>query len=70
MSDEAIQDDVAAICRALGLGDHARSSSAHVVIHEEIIPAIQRLRTPERKVNPEDLVSRIPSSSSREKREG
>ena len=34
-------DDVAAILRALGLGDHARPISAHEVVHTEIIPAIQ-----------------------------
>lgn len=37
-------EDVGAILRALGLGDHARPHSAHAVVHEEIIPEIDRLR--------------------------
>lgn len=40
----AIQEDVAAILRALGLSDHARPVSAHAVVHDEILPAIAALR--------------------------
>lgn len=37
---EAFQYDIAAILRALGLGDHVRPISPHQVVHEEVIPAI------------------------------
>jgi hypothetical protein len=37
-----IQDDIAAILRALGLGDHARPTSPHLVVLDEIIPTILR----------------------------
>lgn len=39
-----IQHDIAAILRALGLGDHARPVSAHAVVLDEILPAIKRQR--------------------------
>jgi hypothetical protein len=39
-----IQDDIAAILNALGLGDHARPISMHEIVHKEIIPAIDKLR--------------------------
>lgn len=42
-SVDVIQDDVGAILRALGLGDHARSKSCHQVVHDEILPAIREL---------------------------
>lgn len=41
---DVIQDDIAAILRALGYGDHARPMSCHRVVHEEIIPGINVLR--------------------------
>ena len=34
------QDDLRALLVALGLGDHARSYSAHAVIHRDILPAL------------------------------
>lgn len=40
----AMMDDIAAILRAVELGDHARPVSAHRVVRDEIIPAIERLR--------------------------
>lgn len=40
----AVQDDIAAILRALGLSDHARPVSAHAVVRDEILPAIAALR--------------------------
>lgn len=39
----AMQEDLAALLRALALGDHARSESAHTVMVDEVIPAVQRL---------------------------
>lgn len=39
------QEDTAAILRALGLSDHARSVSCHEIIHTEIIPAINNLHS-------------------------
>lgn len=41
---DVIQDDIAAILRALGLGDHARPVSPHSVVIDEIIPRIEGLR--------------------------
>lgn len=43
-NSDIIQEDIAAILIALGLGDHARAKSCHQVIREEIIPAIVTLR--------------------------
>lgn len=42
-SMEVAQEDLAAILRALGLGDHARTSSCHEVVQGEILPAINRM---------------------------
>jgi hypothetical protein len=36
--------DLAAILRALDLGDHARMISSHYVVTEEVLPAIEHLR--------------------------
>lgn len=41
---DLIFEDLSAILRALGLGDHARPISAHDVVQREILPAIQGLR--------------------------
>ena len=41
-----MQDDIAAMLRALGIGDHARFISPHAVVVDEIIPAITALRAP------------------------
>ena len=41
---DAAHSDIAAILRALDLGDHARPVSTHVVVREEVLPAIRRLR--------------------------
>ena len=38
------QHDLGAILRALGEGDYGRSESAHMVVHEVVLPAIRRLR--------------------------
>lgn len=40
----AMQDDIAAALRALGLSDHARPMSPHQVMLDEVIPAINKLR--------------------------
>jgi ABC-type antimicrobial peptide transport system ATPase subunit len=39
-----MQDDLAAVLRALGLGDHARPVSPHEVMRREVLPAIERLQ--------------------------
>jgi hypothetical protein len=39
-----MQDDMAELLRALGLGDHARPASPHEVMVNEIIPAAWNLR--------------------------
>lgn len=41
---DVAQDDLAAILRALGVGDHARPQSPHEVVWQEVLPAIERLR--------------------------
>jgi hypothetical protein len=41
---QTAQRDLAAILRALGLGDHARVISSHYVVVEEVLPAIEHLR--------------------------
>ena len=41
---DAMQDDIAAVLRALGISDHARPMSPHQVMVDVIIPAIERLR--------------------------
>ena len=41
--NDALQEDVAALLRALGVGDHARSVSPREVLHNEILPAIEAL---------------------------
>jgi serine/threonine protein phosphatase PrpC len=40
---DIIFEDLRAILRALGLGDHARLISAHDVVQREILPALARL---------------------------
>ncbi|MCR4339971.1 MAG: hypothetical protein NUW01_08805 [Gemmatimonadaceae bacterium] len=40
---DAALDDLRAILRALGLGDHARAKSPHEVVSSEVIPAIDTL---------------------------
>lgn len=42
-------EDVRALLLALGIGDHSRPISAHQVVHDEIIPAIENLRASEAK---------------------
>lgn len=42
-SRQVQRDDVAAILRALGLGDHARTASCHEIVQGEILPEIARL---------------------------
>lgn len=39
-----MQDDLAAILRELGLGDHARSLSPHQVVRTEVLPLIRAWR--------------------------
>lgn len=41
-NEDVAHDDFAAILRALGLGDHARPIGRHAIVHEEILPAIER----------------------------
>jgi hypothetical protein len=43
LRQQDVQDDLAAILRALGLGDHARATSCHEIVQGEILPAIGRL---------------------------
>jgi hypothetical protein len=43
-SDEVVHEDVRAMVKALGLGEHARPYSAHAVVHREVLPALERLR--------------------------
>lgn len=38
-----MQDDIAEMLRALGIGDHARSMSPHRVVQDEVLPGIRRL---------------------------
>jgi hypothetical protein len=40
---EQMSDDLAAILRALGVGDHARPYSPHEVVHRDVLPAIELL---------------------------
>jgi hypothetical protein len=40
---QAIQDDLAELLRELGLGDHARPTSPHQVMVDEIVPAVRAL---------------------------
>jgi hypothetical protein len=40
----AARDDLAAILRALGLGDHARPISSHEVVVTEVLPRAKHLR--------------------------
>ena len=40
-AQDAMQDDMAELLRALGLGDHARPESPHEVMRKEIIPALR-----------------------------
>lgn len=42
---ELMQNDVAELLRALGLGDHARPISCHDVIQEEILPSLREIYT-------------------------
>jgi len=39
-----LQEDVAALCRATGIGDHARPVPPHEVLLNEVLPAIAKLR--------------------------
>jgi hypothetical protein len=41
---DVMQDDLAAILRELGLGDHARPLSAHQVVQTEVLPMIRAWR--------------------------
>jgi hypothetical protein len=41
---EAILDDIGALLRVLGLGDHARPASPHNVFLDEVLPAVGALR--------------------------
>jgi hypothetical protein len=41
---QTAQRDLAAILRALDLGDHARMISSHYVVVEEVLPAIEHMR--------------------------
>lgn len=41
---EVMQDDMAHLLRTLGLSDHARPESPHVVMVDEVIPEVLRLR--------------------------
>jgi hypothetical protein len=43
--EAAFQDDIAAILRSLGISDHARPTSPHNVVLDEILPAIAALRS-------------------------
>lgn len=38
------QDDLAAILRLLGLGDHARPQSPHQVVQDEVLPTLRAWR--------------------------
>ena len=40
---EVMLDDIACVLRALGLGDHARPYSPHLVFQDEIMPAVKLL---------------------------
>ena len=42
-SEDVAHEDFAAILRALNLGDHARPTSRHAIVHDEILPAIRGL---------------------------
>lgn len=39
-----MQNDIAAVLRALNLGDHSRDASPHEVMVGEVVPAIERMR--------------------------
>ena len=41
----ALQEDIAALLKALGLGVYARDASPREVLHNEILPAIKMLRS-------------------------
>lgn len=43
-AESTMQDDMATLLDALGLGDHARDKSPHLVMVEEIIPKATRYR--------------------------
>lgn len=45
LSQVVFHDDVREMLLALGLGDHARPYSAHLVVRNEILPEIKRLRS-------------------------
>ena len=42
--NDALQDDIASLLKALGLGVYARDASPREVLHDEILPAIKMLR--------------------------
>jgi hypothetical protein len=48
VSHAAMQDDVAATLRALGISDHARPVSPHQVMQDEVLPALAALREREK----------------------
>jgi hypothetical protein len=50
-SSQAMQDDIAAMLRALAIGDHVRPVSPHRVVRDKILPAIARLRQAVRDAN-------------------
>lgn len=40
---EAMQNDVGELLRIIGVGDHARPVSSHIVMQDEIIPTVTAL---------------------------
>jgi hypothetical protein len=46
-SDGLMQHDLGLILTALGLGDHARPDTPHVVVHDVILPALRELKRSE-----------------------
>ena len=45
-----IQDDMHALLRACGISDHARPASCHTILHDEVIPAVERAKQAEAEV--------------------
>jgi hypothetical protein len=54
---EVFQDDIHALLEVLGLGNHARTESPHQVLHQEVIPAIKRLKGAETGSSPSSPVA-------------
>lgn len=54
---EVFQDDIHALLEVLGLGNHARPESPHQVLHQEVIPAIKRLKREENGSSPSSPVA-------------